>query len=115
MIKLEICEKIIDSKVISSKKIGISEDKIEKVVLSNNGKQFTLYYKMSNNKIGYLIANKIPKRTRNKGFQFESDFKMQGDYFERYACGSFYIKSFDKIFEEIKEKINGGGKQDDFR
>ena len=92
MIKLEICEKIIDSKVVSIKKIGINEDKIVRVVLSNNGKQFTLYYKMPNNCTGVLIANKIPKKTRNKGFQFEKFFEMQNDYFDRYSCGGIKRK-----------------------
>ena len=36
MIKLEICEKIIDSKVVSIKKIGINEDKIE-IIMAERG------------------------------------------------------------------------------
>lgn len=108
MIKLEICEKIIDSKVVSIKKIGINEDKIVRVVLSNNGKQFTLYYKIPNNCTGVLIANKIPKKTRNKGFQFEKFFEMQNDYFDRYSCGSFYINDFDLVLKELKEKFKNG-------
>jgi len=108
MIKLEICEKIIDSKVVSIKKIGINEDKIVRVVLSNNGKQFTLYYKMPNNCTGVLMANKIPKKTRNKGFQFEKIFEMQNDYFDRYSCGSFYINDFDLVLKELKEKFKNG-------
>lgn len=77
MIKLEICEKIIDSKVVSIKKIGINEDKIVRVVLSNNGKQFTLYYKMPNNCTGVLIANKIPKKQEIKAFNLKNFLKCK--------------------------------------
>lgn len=100
MIKLEICEKIIDSKVVSIKKIGINEDKIKKIVLSNNGKQFTLYYKMSNNKIGYLIANKIPKEQEIKVFNLKAILKCKAITLKDMLVGVFILKILMKYLKK---------------
>lgn len=85
MIKLEICEKIIDSKVVSIKKIGINEDKIVRVVLSNNGKQFTLFYSVLDKEIKdekekYITTNLLNSTVEDKE-KFSKHFKKNKENF----------------------------------
>lgn len=103
-IEIELCLEIFKNKIIKSIKLEFDLEKIKKVIYKD--KRFTLYYDIENKREIFFIFSKLPKT-----FKKSEDWKLMNYKgfekitFEELANASYYINDFDKIFNELKEKL----------
>ena len=103
-IEIELCLEIFKNKIIKSIKLEFDLEKIKKVIYKD--KKFTLYYDMENKREIFFIFSKIPKTLKKIEDWNLMNYKgFEKITFEELANASYYINDFDKIFNELKEKL----------
>ena len=103
-IEIELCLEIFNNKIIKSIKLEFDLEKIKKVIYKD--KKFTLYYDIENKREIFFIFSKIPKTLKKSEDWNLMNYKgFEKITFEELANASYYINDFDKIFNELKEKL----------
>lgn len=103
-IEIELCLEIFKNKIIKSIKLEFDLEKIKKVIYKD--KKFTLYYDIENKREIFFIFSKIPKTLKKSEDWNLMNYKsFEKITFEELANASYYINDFDKIFNELKEKL----------
>lgn len=103
-IEIELCLEIFKNEIIKSIKLEFDLEKIKKVIYKD--KKFTLYYDIENKREIFFIFSKIPKTLKKSEDWNLMNYKgFEKITFEELANASYYINDFDKIFNELKEKL----------
>ena len=103
-IEIELCLEIFKNKIIKSIKLEFDLEKIKKVIYKD--KKFTLYYDIENKREIFFIFSKIPKTLKKSEDWNLMNYKgFEKITFEELANASYYINDFDKIFNELTEKL----------
>lgn len=103
-IEIELCLEIFKNKIRKSIKLEFDLEKIKKVIYKD--KKFTLYYDIENKREIFFIFSKIPKTLKKSEDWNLMNYKgFEKITFEELANASYYINDFDKIFNELKEKL----------
>ena len=103
-IEIELCLETFKNKIIKSIKLEFDLKKIKKVIYKD--KKFTLYYDIENKREIFFIFSKIPKilkKSENWNLMNYKGFEKKA--FEELANASYYINDFDKVLNELKEKL----------
>lgn len=103
-LEIELCLEIFKNKIIKSIKLEFDFKKIIKVIYKD--KSFTLYYNFDNEREMFFIFSKIPKTLKKSEDWNLMNYKgFEKINFQELANASYYINDFDKILNELKEKI----------
>lgn len=103
-LEIELCLEIFKNKVIKSIKLEFDLKKIIKVI--HKDKSFTLYYNFDNEREIFFIFSKIPKTLKKSEDWNLMNYKgFEKINFQELANASYYIDNFDKVLNELKEKI----------
>ena len=103
-IEIELCLEIFNNKIIKSIKLEFDLEKIKKVIYKDE--KFTLYYDIENKREIFFIFSKIPKNfKKSEDWNLMNYDGFEKITFEELANASYYINDFDKILNELKEKL----------
>ena len=103
-IEIELCLQIFKNKIIKSIKLDFDFEKIKRVIHKDN--TFTLYYNLDNKREIFFIFSKIPKNLEKSEDWNLMNYKgFEKITFKELANASYYINDFDKILNELKEKL----------
>jgi hypothetical protein len=103
-IEIELCLEIFKNEIIKSIKLEFDLEKIKKVIYKD--KKFTLYYDIENKREIFFIFSKIPKNLKKtEDWNLMNYDGFEKITFEELANASYYINDFDKILNELKEKL----------
>ena len=103
-IEIELCLQIFKNKIIKSIKLDFDFEKIKRVIYKDN--TFTLYYNLDNKREIFFIFSKIPKNLEKSEDWNLMNYKgFEKITFKELANASYYINDFDKILNELKEKL----------
>ena len=102
-IEIELCLEIFKNKIIKSIKLEFDLEKIKKVIYKDE--EFTLYYDLDNKREIFFIFLKIPNLKKSEDWNLMNYKGFEKITFEELANASYYINDFDKILNELKEKL----------